>query len=237
MNESDIHARLDAIESKLDRITEYIEIERRRQREREELKNDLAMIGKDLFQSAVVELEEVAGHFDSKDLLSLIKKLLRNTRNLNRMLDQMSSTADFIEDVRPIGKQIFQELLETLNELDRKGYFAFFRELGNILDTVVTSYSAEDLRQLRLNIVAILNTVKSVTQPDMLHSMNNAVGIFRKMDIPVDKNISLLTLLRQMNDPEVRRGIYFLLQFAKNIAGSPANGSPSTIAITPHQEK
>ena len=145
------------------------------------------------------------------------------------------SYSDFIEDVRPIGKQMFQELLETLNELDRKGYFTFLREMGGILDMIVTSYSVEDLQHLRQNIVGILDTVKSMTQPDMLSSMNNAAGFFRSMNIPVDKKISLTMLLRQMNDPEVRRGIYFLLQFARNMAS--ANGPVSSIAISPHQEK
>jgi len=223
MSDDALAARLEAIESKLDFITEYIEAERRHRREMQELKDDLALVGKDLFQAAVVELDEVAEHFDSKDLLSLLKKLLRNTRHLNRMLDQMSSTADLFEDMKPIGKQMFQELLETLNELDRKGYFTFFREMTGVLDTIVTSYSVDDVRALRENIVSILNTVKSMTQPDMLSSINNAAGFFRKMDIAVQKDVSLTMLIRQMGDPEVRRGIYFLLQFAKSMAG-PQNG-------------
>jgi uncharacterized protein YjgD (DUF1641 family) len=218
MSDDAVAARLEAIESKLDLITEYIESERRHRREMQELKDDLAVVGKDLFQAAVVELDEVAAHFDSRDLLRLVKKLLRNTRHLNRMLDQMSSTADFFEDMKPIGKQMFQELLETLDELDRKGYFTFFREMVGVLDEVVTSYSVEDVRALRENIVSILNTVKSMTQPDMLSSINNAAGFFRKMDIVVQKDVSLTMLIKQMGDPEVRRGIYFLLQFAKSMA-------------------
>jgi uncharacterized protein YjgD (DUF1641 family) len=205
----------------------YIESERRRRRETQELKDDLALMGKDLFQAAVVELDEVAAHFDSDDLLRLVKKLLRNTRHLNRMLDQMSSTADLFEDLKPIGKQMFQEVLETLDELDRKGYFTFFREMAGVLDTVVTSYSAEDVRALREDIVSILNTVKNMTQPDMLSSVNNAAGFFRKMDISVQRKVSMFALVRQLRDPDVRRGIYFLLQFAKNMAG-PTNELLST---------
>jgi uncharacterized protein YjgD (DUF1641 family) len=236
MNDAEFAARLDAIEAKLDRLTDYMETELRHRREMQELKSDLAVIGKDLFQAAVVELDEVAGHFDTKDLLGLIKKLLRNTRNLNRMLDQMSSTADFLEDIRPIGKQIFQEWLETLNELDRKGYFTFLREMAGILDTIVTSYSVDDLRQLRANAVTILNTVKNITQPDMMNSVNHAADFFRKMDIPVEKNISLTTLVRQLGDPEVRRGIYFLLQFAKNMAGPSAARTTPALSSIPEEK-
>jgi uncharacterized protein YjgD (DUF1641 family) len=230
MNDDALAQRLESIEAKLNQITEYIEAERRRQREMQELKNDLAVIGKDVFQAAVLELDDVAAHFDSRDLLRLVKKLLRNTRHLNRLLDQMSSTADFFEDLKPIGKQMFQELLETLDQLDRRGYFVFFREMSGVLDTVVRSYSVEDVRALRDNIISILNTVKTITQPDMLSAVNNAAGFFRKMDVPVQAAVSMTTLLRQFRDPEVRRGIYFLLQFAKNMAG------PATALSSTHQE-
>jgi uncharacterized protein YjgD (DUF1641 family) len=230
MSDDSLAARLDAIEAKLNLIADYIESERRHRRETQELKDDLALIGKDIFQAAVVELDEVAAHFDSRDLLSLVKKLLRNTRNLNRMLDQVSSTADLFEDLKPIGKQMFQELLETLDELDRKGYFAFLRETAGVLDTVVKSYSVEDLQALRENIVPILNTVKNVTQPDILSSINSAVTSFRKADTSAQKEISLRMLFKQFRDPEVRRGIYLLLQFVKIVAG-PISAHPSI-----HQE-
>jgi uncharacterized protein YjgD (DUF1641 family) len=222
MSDNSLAARLEAIESKLNIITEYIESERRRQRETQELKDDLAIIGKDMFQAAVIELDEVAAHFDSRDLLSLMKKLLRNTRHLNRMLDQISSTADLFEDLKPIGKQMFQELLETLDELDRKGYFTFLREMSGVLDTIVKSYSVEDIRALRENLVPILSTVKNVTQPDTLYSVNNAITFLRNADIDAQKDVSLRMLLKQFGDPEVQRGIYFLLQFVKSMA-KPTN--------------
>jgi type I site-specific restriction endonuclease len=127
-----------------------------------------------------LELEEVSYHFDTADLLHLLKKLLRNTRNLSNMIDQVESVSDFLKDATPLGKQVVNQLMETLQELDRKGYFDFFRESIKILDTVVTTFSVEDVRLFRENVVSILLTLKNLTQPEMLSTVDNALRFFKK---------------------------------------------------------
>ena len=54
------------------------------------------------------------------------------------------------------------------------------REFGRIIDNIVTHYGVEDVRMLADNVVTILDTVKNLTQPEMLKSVDNAVKVFRK---------------------------------------------------------
>jgi len=206
------------IHLKLDFITEQMKEYQQRQKEMSELKNDLSLIAKDVFNAAVDELEDVAPYFDSSDLMHLLKKLLRNTKNINRLLTQMESAEDLFSDLQPLGKQIFDQLMETLNDLDKKGYFDFIRESIKIVDTVVTSFSIEDVRLLRENISSILLTVKSMTQPEMLSTIDNALGFFRKMDITVEKDISYFQIMKELKNPEVKQGMIFMLEFIKNMA-------------------
>ena len=188
----------------------------------DELKEDLSIIAKDMFNAAVEELNDVSPYFDTKDLVYLGKKLLRNTNNLSKMLDQVESLNDLAADLKPLSKQIFDEILDNLNKMDNKGYFIFAKEAFAILDTIITSFSVEDVRLLKENIVKILLTVKSMTQPDVLGSVNNALDFFKQMDIEIDKEITIGRLLKQMRDPEVKRGLYFMLEFVKNIS-TPKN--------------
>ena len=95
---------------------------------------------------------------------------------------------------------------------------AFGRELSQVVDTIVTEFSVEDVVMLRENIVSIILTVKSMTQPEMLNSANNALGFFKKMDIDVDQDISIFQLIKKAKDPEVKKGLYFMLEFVKNMA-------------------
>lgn len=228
MDNANISKQLEDIHKKLDTISRQMLETQKRQKEFDELKDDMSIIGKDMFNAAVEELEDVAPYFDTNDLIHLVKKLLRNTRNLNMMLTQMEGAADLFTDLKPLGKQMFDELMENLNEMDRKGYFEFFSEAIDIVDTIVTSFKADDVKLLKENIVSILNTVKSITQPEMLSSVNNALGFFQKMDIDVEKDISYFNLITQLKDPEVKRGLSFMLQFVKNMVGSTNNNQIQT---------
>ena len=228
MENMNMEARMDAIERKLDLILEEIDLQRARRREMEDLKDDLLRVGKDLFQSAVTELDGVHDQFRSADLVHLGKKLMRNVDTMTRVVEQLESLRDFLEDASPLARESFITLMNRLDEVDRKGYFGFVKEMGRVVDTVVTSFTPEDVRNLGDNIVTILNTVKSMTQPDMLHAVNNALTMYKKMDLDVEDDVSLLALLREMNTPGARRGMAYAVRFLKSIASQ--NGTPRTNA-------
>lgn len=223
MDNKQIERQLAEINQRLNLITEYLQEQKRRQQEWDELKSDLTLVGKDVFQTAVQELDEISYHFDTADLLYLLKKLLRNTRNLTKMMDQLESATDFLHDITPLGKHILDELMENLTRLERKGYFDFGREALKIVDTIVTSFTVEDVRLLRENITGILLTVKSLTQPQMLSSINNALNFFQKMEVMVEQHVSYWSLLKELRDPEFKRGLAFAVQFMKSMVHTNQN--------------
>jgi len=183
----------------------------------------LMRVGKDVFQSTVEELEEVADHIKTGDMLHLGKKLLRNVNNISGMFDQLESMSDLINDVAPISREIVIDFMAKLDEFDRKGYFGFMREIGRAMDNVVESFTVDDVRALGDNVVTILNTVKNLTQPDMLQALDNALTVYKKLDIEVEEEISYFTLIRRMNTPEMRRGMAFGIRFLKSMAEKPTD--------------
>lgn len=215
-----LERRLEAIDAKLDRLTREMEEQRKVRRERQELTADLGLVGKDMYEAAVVEFERVAPHFEAKDLMHLLQRLLRNVRSLTELLDRLEGLVDLGKDVTPLGSDAFNELLRKLDVLDRKGYFDFARELGGIADTVVTSFTVEDVRALREASVSILTTVKNMTQPEVLAAMNNAVTFYGQMGVPVDEEVSTWDLVRELNTPEARRGMAFMIRFLKSTAAT-----------------
>ena len=130
---------------------------------------------------------------------------------------------DFVEDATPLGKQIFSQLLETLAELERKGYFEFAKESVKIADTIVSTFTVEDIRLLRQNIVGIIETFRNMTQPEVLGSVNNALYFFQKLDVVVDEKVSYWQLMKEINDPEMKRGLAFLVRFMKNMVKTNGN--------------
>lgn len=222
METNNMQEQIDKINNKLDVILEEIELQKKHRREMEDLKDDLMRVGNDLYHSAVIELDQVHDYLNTGDIFHLGKKLLRNVNIITKSIEQMESIKDFLKDVSPLSRESFIDLMNKLDELDRKGYFQFVKELGKVADNIITSFGPDDVKNLGENIVTILNTVKNLTQPDMLHSINNAISVYKKLDIEVSDKISFISLIKELNTHETKKGLAFAIQFLKNLA---ANGS------------
>lgn len=202
-------------------LQEQAENSRRRQQEWDDLLADLGPVAKDMYAAAEEQLEEVQQFVQLEDMLALLKRLARNTANLNTLLDTLESGLDFVQDAAPLTKDMMTEATARLGELEQKGYFGFLRQGGYVLDQVVTSFDENDVRQLGDNVVLILNTVKSLTQPEMMNLVNGLTAGFHAAEAEADAgqlDTSLLGLLRQMRDPEVRRGLAVTLATLKRVA-------------------
>jgi uncharacterized protein YjgD (DUF1641 family) len=196
-------------------LTEEALRQKRRQQEWDELKDDLMPIGNDLFRLAVTQLEEVEPHVQIEDMLRLLKRVLRNTRNLELMLDQLESLTELWQDAGPLSRDAFLTVMNRLNEMEQKGYFVFLQGGLDMADRIVTSFTEEDVRQLGENIVLILQTVKEMTQPQIMTMLRQTAHVVNDEE-PVDT--SLFGIVRQLNDPAVKRGLAKTLQVLKSVA-------------------
>jgi len=211
----ELNQKIDKLATQLEFLTEEAHRQKRRQQEWDELKDDLIPIGNEAFRMTVEQLEEVHHHVQLEDILRLFKRLLRNTRNLEQMLDQFESLSELWRDVSPLSQDAFLTAMKQLDEMERKGYFTFLQGGFEIMDRVVTSFTEEDVRQLGENIVLILQTVKEMTQPEVMWMLRNTAHVVKDEE-PV--NTSLLSIIRQLNDPAVRRGLAKTLQVLKSVA-------------------
>jgi uncharacterized protein YjgD (DUF1641 family) len=226
METQNIQSQIDDINRKLDIILGEIELQSRHRREMDDLKDDLMRVGKDVYDTAVLELEEVSDQLQTGDMLHLGKKLLRNVRNITKTFEQLENIKDFINDASPITRELFIDFMNKLDEFDRKGYFQFLKELSNVMDNVVVSFSADDVKHLAENIVTIMNTVKNLTQPDMLKAVNNALTVYKNLDVDLAEKITLFGLIREINKPEVKKGLAFALKFLENLGKQEFHNQP-----------
>lgn len=234
-----LNERLEALDRKLDLVLEEVDQVRRMRREIEELKDDLSRVGRDLFGTIVSELDEVAPFVQTGDFADLLKRLLRNTNTLNELLMQLESARAFFEDAAPLAKTAFSETLSKMDELDRKGYFAMAREVGQAMDNVVDSFTVEDVRLLADNLVAILQTFKNLTQPEMLQAVNNAVEVYKNIDFESVEEYSFWRAFREVNKPEMRRGLGFLISFLRNLSAhrpTQIMNTPPTVATSAQKQ-
>lgn len=203
----ELNDKLDALTRQVGYLTAQAERAERMRQDRSELMSDLAPIAQDAFRLATEQLEEVQEYVDLDDIVRLLKRLLRNTVMLERMLDQLQSVSELADTMMPLGDQAFGKAVEMLQTMEHKGYFAFLEGGMQIMDNVVTSFAPDDVKRLGDNIVLILDVVKDMTQPEIMNFLHKTwlMGEKEVTQQPVD--ISYPALFKQMRDPAVRRGM------------------------------
>jgi uncharacterized protein YjgD (DUF1641 family) len=206
------------LNQKVDTILEYVNQQRLKSEAINDLIGDASIIGKDVYDSTVKALDEHEVVLEPDELRELGIRVAQNVGNFNTMLDTLGSAMDLMKDVGPIANEVIIDTTKKLNEFEQKGYFEFLKEFGHIVDNIVTYYGVEDMRMLADNVVAILDTVKNLTQPDMLKSVDNAVKVFANLEMENIPEYSIFRVMREMNKPEMKKALGFFITFMKNMS-------------------
>jgi len=217
----DLNSKIDALTTQVAYLTEQTHLAERQRQERAELMQDLLPIAHDAYGLITAQLEDVQPYMAPEDLLRLVKQLLRNGPMLEKLLGQLESLADLVESVGPLSNDVFAQAVTTLQGMEQRGYFTFAKGGAQIADTIVTSFGEEDVKRLGDNVVLILNTVKDMTQPEIMGFVRNFVA---NVELEVEKpvNTSLPALLGQMRDANVRRGLALTMRVLRVIGAQAA---------------
>jgi len=230
----EIKEQLIQLNTRVDYLSERARVDQNRWETVEDLAADLKLVGQSAFEGAVEELSDLDPAVSLEDSLRLLRRLAENTGNLEWTLQQLESIRDFMRDAAPIATYAFEAATDQFEELDRMGVFSFGQEAWRIIQIILTSFTPEDVRALGDNVVLILNTVKGMTQPEVMHMLGNLTGAYRQAGAASDElKTGTFALLKQMRDPEVRRGLAVTMQMLKGVAGGPANDAGENERIEP----
>ena len=173
---------------------------------------------------------------EPEDLISQVRLVRQEIAALNAQVTAMTRRQhrwdELVEDLSPVAKQALEAATEQLDEVERKGYFVFAREVLGVVDKVVSGYTAEDVRQLGDNVVAILDTVKNVTQPEVLALANDVTDSLHGGGA---RPTSLFGMLRASRDADVRMGLGVVMGVLKQI-GRGARGASGT-TLPPRRQR
>ena len=147
-------------------------------------------------------------------------KALKNIPNFAIALDSFESVMYLVKDASPIVNETIIDATHKLNELEQKGYFRFLKEAAGIMDNIVTHFGPDDVKSLADNVVPILETVKSLTQPEMMTALKNAIQVFNSLEQENIPSYSIMKLVREMSKPEMKRAVGFAVVFLKNLSNN-----------------
>ncbi len=221
---TELHQKVDALAREVAYLGEQARLAERQRQDRAELMSDLTPVANHAFRLTMEQLEEIQDYVDLSDLLRLFKRLLRNGRNFERMLDQLESLVDLADTLGPLADEVFAKSIDALADLERKGYFAVARGGKQVADGLVASLSEEDMRRLSESVEPILALIKDLTRPEVL-AFVRGVLLTAEQEVKEPLDTSLPGLLRQMRDPGVRRGLALSLRVLRAIGAQAGSCS------------
>jgi uncharacterized protein YjgD (DUF1641 family) len=227
------------IEDRLDLLTTQVQLiadELRREREQRErwaeLVQDLTPITSQAMAVATRELDDLSDEVTIEDVARFARTLARALPTMEALLAQLQSVSDLGSEVMPLASPAMAKATELLQDLDTKGYFTFARSSAGIVDKVVTSFTEEDVEALGDNVVLILNTVKELTQPEIMTLLQRTAVTAQDVEDEFAEPPSMFALIKQMRDPQTRRGLGRAMTLLRSIGEEqPAVGRQ------PHEER
>ncbi|MEI8204553.1 MAG: hypothetical protein WCH34_16140 [Bacteroidota bacterium] len=218
MNEISIQDQISELNRKIDFLITEVTLQKEKRQELEDLVSDLQLIGKDMFNSTVEELDKAGIEVKGECVTRLGLNIAGNISNFNYLLSTLQSAIDFFEDFTPILRQIGLDTLHKFAEFEQKGYFEYVGQLAKIMETVAKNYTVEDLKKLNENIPMVINIIRSVSTTENLQALQQATEVISrlKMDNTLDDK-SFFKLYKEFKSPEVRKSMSYALRILKEI--------------------
>jgi uncharacterized protein YjgD (DUF1641 family) len=161
-------------------------------------------------------------------LEQIAAQLAELTQALHRQQAEREQLTELLTEVNALTRPAMDLAMRRFAEYDQRGYFAFAQESAGILDHIVSSFSPEDVRALGDNIVTILQTVREMTQPELMNLVRRTAETAQEADLGFSDAPSTLALVRQMRDPEVRRGLARVMAMLRTVgADKPTPPAPT----------
>ena len=139
---------------------------------------------------------------------------------------QRESVQELLHDLSGVTGTSMGTLTERLADLEQRGHLGFARSSLGVVDKVMTSFTEDDVEALGDNVVLILQTVKEMTQPEIMTMLQRTAHAVNEDAGAPAETPSTLHLLRELRDPEIRRGLQRLMNLLRSM-GEPGP-SPDT---------
>jgi len=203
------------LNEKIDFLTEQVTSLTHRLKAVDDFKEDMSLFAKDAFNEVVDFMSDVDFHFRSNDFLCMIKKTFRNINNISKLLDQLQSFVEFTEDISPLAREIVDDFITKLHELEQKGILESLRRSLGIIETMSENFEPEDVTNFGNSMVLAMRTVKRFTKPENLKKIENIIEAVENYDFEKKRKVSLFSLFRKVRSKEVLRGADVMLDIAK----------------------
>lgn len=141
-----------------------------------EFKHDFEPYSKEIFHELVIFLQETSKGFEPRELSRLLKEFINNIGNLADALKMLGSLMELKRDGAVLVKPAFDEAVERLETLKRKGVFAAFEQVLEVTERLGTRLQSVDLTQAQ-PIRGIFGTMAALRRPEVQEGLGVLVEL------------------------------------------------------------
>ncbi len=209
---------------KLERIEAQIDPLVQSSKSFNELKEDLKPLLNQAFKLLIAELEDVESSVQLEDILFLIKRLLRSTKNLNYSLNQLENIIDFIVTLEPLLKSAVPQIINYLDDLEQRGVIRIILSFLEIRAKIAAAYTPEDIDKIGDGVVALLGLTQKLADPKAAAFLNKFAELPALINLDKSKPIGPYGLFKAGFNKDVRNGLGIILELTKAMGKIKRNG-------------
>lgn len=229
-----VEDRLDELAGRLDRLTALIEadLEGRRESARawRELERDAWPIAGRVVERLSDELADLEEEVTLERLGATLRVLARSLPDLEVLAGLVTPAVELGREVAPLVGPAVDAVTGRLAAAEEDGLLAFAGAGTRLVTRITGSFDAGDVDALGDNIVLILQTVRDMTQPEIMRLLRRTVHEVSGEGAPaeVEEPPGLVALLRELRRPEARRGLNRLVHVLGSLGAEQETDKETT---------
>lgn len=230
-----VEERLDEIAGRLDRLATLVEadIEDRRASAAvwSDLEHELWPVAGRAVDRLSSELADVEDEVTLERLGAILRVLARSLPDLEALAALVSPAVELGREVAPLVgpavDAVSDRIAATAGDAD---LLELVGAAGRLAGRVAGSFTADDVDALGDNIVLILQTVRDMTQPEIMRMLRRTVqGVSEEETFgEVEEPPGLLALLRELRRPQARRGLNRLVHILGSLGAEEDTSKETT---------
>lgn len=149
------------------------------------------------------------------DLAAVLARIEALDAKVEQLVERQRKQSELFETFTPIAREALSVATERLDVAEKKGYFAFAKELLGVTERVVEGFSPQDVRLLGDAVVGILETVRAMTQPAVLELANETSSVLQHPDRV--EPIGIVGMVRATRDENVQKGMALMMDVMRQV--------------------
>jgi TusE/DsrC/DsvC family sulfur relay protein len=155
------------------------------------------------------------------DVLGKIQHQLESLNSqMTSMALQQQKSDELFAEFTPILREVMRSATNKLAGLEAQGYFAFGAESLKLIERIVKGFSPDDVKQLGDALVSILETVRALTQPEVLQVATEASSVLQNAGEA--EPLGIFGMVRATRDDDVQKGMAVLMELMRHVGRAAA---------------